>query len=279
MLPDESIESTDKTGSNNSDPLGEMPPQDSVQPTDAVVSETPAEKPDQTATRETQTPEGDSKTAPLVISTGTLFHPRFGTSHGEVNAGTAFAAKLPGKSQILIGSALHLFGPAGGLKTDIQPDKIATAWKKLVAEDCKSQNYFGEIQMQPIALTGARPHPQKSDIGDVAACKVTDATAIEALPLSQRIPSNGERVWLVSRLPGSRELMHPATVERLKDGWLQYSFVDHGITLKSTSGAPIVDRKGNVIAVHAGGTKKSGKMIGIGTPVVNFYPTLATLVQ
>ena len=73
--------------------------------------------------------------------------------------------------------------------------------------------------------------------------------------------------------------MHPAIVERLKDGWLQYSFVDHGITLKSTSGAPIVDRKGNVIAVHAGGTKKSGKMIGIGTPVVNFYPTLATLVQ
>ncbi|MDA7905165.1 serine protease, partial [Rhodopirellula sp.] len=217
--------------------------------------------------------------APLTISTGTLFHPRFGTSEGEVNAGTAFAAKLTGKSQILIVSALHLFGPAGGLKTNIQADKLTTAWKKLVVEDCKSQNYFGEIQMQPINLSGARPHPQKSAIGDIAACTVTDATAIKALPLSQRIPSNGERVWLVSKLPGSRELLHPATVERLDDGWLLYSFPDRSINLQSTSGAPIIDHKGQVVAVNASNAIKDGKTIGYGTPVVNFYPTLAALVQ
>ena len=281
MQPDESSEPTDKPNSNTSDPPGDAPDQASAEPTGDALSEPVKQEQSQGVTTgtTTTTPQGDAKLAPLVISTGTLFHPRFGTIQGEVNAGTAFAAKLAGRSQILVVSALHLFGPAGGLKTDIEPDKIATSWNKLVVEDCKSQNYFGEIQMQPITLPGARPHPQKSDIGDVAACKVTDATAIEALSLSQRIPSNGERVWLVSKLPGSRELMHPATVERMKDGWLQYSFSNPSITLKSTSGAPIVDQKGKVIAVHAGGTKKSGKTIGFGTPVANFYPTLATLVH
>jgi hypothetical protein len=220
-----------------------------------------------------------SKIAPLILSTGTLFHPRFGTIEGEVNAGTAFAAKLTGKSQTLILSALRLFGPAGGLKSNIEPDKLTTVWKKLVVEDCKTQNYFGEIQMQPINLSKARPHPKKSDLGDIAACKVHDDTAIKALPLSQRIPSNGERVWLVSKLPGSREFIHPATVERLHDGWLQYSFMNRDVDMKNTSGAPIIDHKGNVVAVNANITQTSGKMIGFGTPVVNFYPTLATLVQ
>ena len=220
-----------------------------------------------------------SKTEPLILSTGTLFHPRFGTSEGEVNAGTAFAAKLTGKSQILILSALNLFGPAGGLKANIAPDKLPTAWRKLVVEDCKTQNYFGEIQMQPINLSEARPHPQKSNLGDIAACKVKDATAIEALPLSQRIPSNGERVWLVSKLPGSRKFIHPATVEQLDEGWLRYSLVNLDIDAKSTDGAPIIDQKGKVIAVNAHITQKNGKTIGYGTPVVNFYPTLATLVQ
>jgi hypothetical protein len=220
-----------------------------------------------------------SKRVPLVLSTGTLFHPRFGTSEGEVNAGTAFAAKLTGKSQILILSALHLFGPAGGLKSNIEPDKLTTVWKKLVVEDCKTQNYFGEIQMQPINLSGAKPHPQKSDLGDIAACKVNDPTAIEALPLSQRVPSNGEHVWLVSKLPGSRELIHPATVEQLDNGWLRYSFVNRDIDMRSTGGAPIIDHKGKVVAVNANITQRSGKTIGYGTPVVNFYPTLATLVQ
>ncbi len=217
--------------------------------------------------------------APLILSTGTLFHPRFGTSEGEVNSGTAFAAKLTGKSQILILSALNLFGPAGGLKTNIEPEKLTTAWKKLVVEDCTTQNYFGEIQMQPLLLSGARPHPQKSELGDIAACKVNDATAIEALPLSQRIPANGERVWLVSKLPGQRELIHPATVERLDNGWLRYSFSNRNINLKNTGGSPVIDRAGKVVAVNADITKQRGKTIGYATPVVNFYATLAALVQ
>ncbi len=219
------------------------------------------------------------KSAPLILSTGTLFHPRFGTSEGEVNAGTAFAAKLTGKSQILILSALHLFGPTGGLKSNIEPDKLTTVWKKLVVEDCKTQNYFGEIQMQPLNLSGARPHPQESDLGDIAACKVNDATAIEALPLSQRIPSKGERVWLMSKLPGTRELIHAATVEQLDNGWLRYRFLNRDINIQNTGGAPIIDHQGKVVAVNANISQKNGKTIGYGTPVVNFYPTLAALVQ
>ena len=247
---------------------------------DDALSENPPRKngTTQSPTRAIGSVDG-SETAPLTLSTGTLFRPRFGTSEGEINAGTAFAAKLNGKSQVLILSALHLFGPSGGLKADIEPDQLATAWKKLIVEDCKTQNYFGEIRMQPINLIGAKPHPQKSELGDIAACTVKDATAMEALSLSQRIPSNGEHVWLLSKLPGSRGLLHAAVVERLDNGWLRYSLRNDNLNLKNTGGAPIVDHQGKVVAVNAKITQESGKSIGHGTPVVNFYPTLATLVQ
>jgi len=208
-----------------------------------------------------------------------LFRPRFGTSEGEVRAGTAFAAKLTGSSEILIVSALHLFGPAGGLKENIQADQLVTAWKRLIVEDCKSQNYFGEIGMQPIDLGTARPHPEKSDLGDIAICKVTDPAEMEALPLSQRIPSSNERVWLVSKVAGSGSLLHPATVERLKDGWLYYRFDDSSINLQAASGAPIIDHTGSVVAVNVNSTRKGGKTIGSGTPVLNFYATLVSRLQ
>ena len=212
---------------------------------------------------------------PLTISTGTLFRPRFGTSEGEARAGTAFAAKLKGKPETLIISVLHLFGPAGGLKTNIQADKLATAWKKLVLEDCKSQNHFGEIHMQPLTLAAARPHPENSELGDIAICKVMDATEIEALQLSQRVPANGERVWLVSKVIGSGSLIHAATVESLQNGWLLYSFDDRSINLQDSNGAPVIDRTGSVVAVNASITQEGSRKIGSGTPVCNFYRALA----
>ena len=55
--------------------------------------------------------------------------------------------------------------------------------------------------------------------------------------------------------------------------------MNRDIDTKSTDGAPIIDQKGKVVAVNAHITQKNGKTIGYGTPVVNFYPTLATLVQ
>ena len=189
-----------------------------------------------------------------------------------MSAGTAFAAKLTGKSQTLIITALNLFGPAGGLNTEINADRLATAWKKLIVEDCKSQNYFGEIEMQPVSLTDAQPHPKKSGLGDIAACTVIDATAIEALPLSQRIPATGERVWLVSKLPGVRELLHPATVERLADGWLRYTFTDRNISLKSTNGSPIVDYLGKLWRCMQAAERRMAKPL-IRNSVINFYPT------
>ena len=272
--PETEIGDLDSPQNANSDDSSVNPDEPVVKPDNKGNPPSTAEGTSGIANRQNQS---DKK--PLVISTGMLFRPRFGTSEGEVNAGTAFAAKLTGKSQTLIITALNLFGPAGGLNTEINADRLATAWKKLIVEDCKSQNYFGEIEMQPVSLTDAQPHPKKSGLGDIAACTVIDATAIEALPLSQRIPATGERVWLVSKLPGVRELLHPATVERLADGWLRYTFTDRNISLKSTNGAPIVDHLGKVVAVHAGSGKKDGKTIGSATPVINFYPTLAAQVQ
>jgi S1-C subfamily serine protease len=55
--------------------------------------------------------------------------------------------------------------------------------------------------------------------------------------------------------------------------------LNRDINIQNTGGAPIIDHQGKVVAVNANISQKNGKTIGYGTPVVNFYPTLAALVQ
>lgn len=215
-----------------------------------------------------------SGSQPVVIDSGMLFRPRFGTTSGEVDAGTAFAAKFLDRSGTFVISALHLFGPAGGLSQEIPSARISTAWQSLVLEDCKTQTYFGDVPMQAINLSQAKPLPETSAHGDVVACRVLNSDGMLPMPLSQRTPTAGQRVWLVSKVIGSREMVHAATVEGIQDGWLVYTYDTPRIELRATSGAPVVDEAGNVVAVNAGGGQDGGKTLGVGTPVNKFYAAL-----
>lgn len=83
----------------------------------------------------------------------------------------------------------------------------------------------------------------------------------------------GDRVWLVSEVIGSQSLVHSATVEGIQDGWLIYRF-DQPLELRATSGAPVVDALGEVVAINAGGGDDNGKTFGAGTPVTKFIDRL-----
>lgn len=226
-----------------------------------------------------------SNSVPISIDAGTLFRPQFITTDGIVVAGTAFSARSSGGGNVLVISALHLFGPAGGLPSDIPTQELPTRWTGMTLHDCLSETdpssgaevypIWDDVPITPIMIDRAKPLPQVSAHGDVVACSVGDVDGhqFKPLPLSMRTPQAGERVWLLARVSGSSRLAHAATVEGVDDGWLMYRF-DNQIELRATSGAPVIDQNGRVVGVNAGGGDSNGDTIGAGTPTSKFVGVL-----
>ena len=50
---------------------------------------------------------------------GFIFRPTFDTDEGEIRAGTAFPLRLPEHARPVIVTAMHLFGPGGGMSRDV----------------------------------------------------------------------------------------------------------------------------------------------------------------
>ncbi|MDG2223059.1 MAG: hypothetical protein P8L85_16885 [Rubripirellula sp.] len=216
-----------------------------------------------------------SSIRPPLVSDGMLFRPTIQTTNGVIDAGTAFAAEITGSSKTFLLTALHLFGPAGGLSQDMNPADVPRQWEALKLRDCKSRIEHDEVRIDPILLDQTQPLPNVSAQGDVAACAVEESGYLRLKPLkiSSSVLRPGEKVWLVSEVIGSQSLVHPAIVEGIEQGWAVYRF-DQAIELRATSGAPVVDGRGQVVAVHAGGGNEGGIVVGVGTPTSKFANVL-----
>ena len=218
-----------------------------------------------------------SSIRPPLVTDGMLFRPTIQTANGVIDAGTAFAATINGSSKTFVLTALHLFGPAGGLAQDMSPSQLPQQWEALKLRDCNSRIIHDDVGIDPVLLEETQPLPTVSAQGDVAACAVEESGFLRFRPLSisSNAPQPGEKVWLVSEVIGSSSLVHSAVVEGIEQGWAVYRF-DQPIELRATSGAPVVDGQGQVVAVHAGGGDEGGVVIGVGTPTSKFVNSLIT---
>lgn len=212
---------------------------------------------------------------PPIMRPGFLFRPTFETTHGAVDAGTAFAARASASSRPVVLSALHLFGPAGGLDSDIPAERVPTVWTGLSVSDCVTGQPRGRFEGRPIPLVGARPLPQSSSQGDVVAFQLNSAAGLQPLQIASSAPKAGAAVWLLAEALNRRGMTHAAHVVGIDDGWLLYRFDDYDLNLQATSGAPVVDNSGRVVAINAGGGREDGNNIGVGTPVSKFAALLA----
>ena len=57
---------------------------------------------------------------PPAVPDGFVFRPTFRTTQGEARAGTAFLIRIPECPALLLISAAHVLGPAGGLSESIR---------------------------------------------------------------------------------------------------------------------------------------------------------------
>lgn len=208
---------------------------------------------------------------PPVQALGAVADPIFRVGEEQLSAGHVFAASVPEGPDLVL-TALHLFGPAGGLPEDVPPETLpelvrSAQFRSLL--DAQSTT----TTLRALRIPEAAPMGEAGKAGDVAAF-VASELKLSPLTMAKRTPTAGEHLWLISELPGSMTAIHHAVSAGVQDGMLYYYF-DGPLELRGSSGAPVVDSAGQLVAINVGGSEdESGAAVGIGNPTQVFLPYL-----
>jgi len=215
---------------------------------------------------------------PPAVPDNCLFRPTFQTIYGDTTAGTAFAVQLPGQSRMIVVTALHLLGPDGGLQGEIQPRDVGRGVKSVVLQDLFDERREVDIGAEALIIPDAAPLGRPSKAGDIIAFWAPKEAKLRPLQLASRAPLEGERVWLAASLEGgapATQRLHGATVAGLGPfGDYVYEFDNPQLGLRATSGAPVLNSAGEVVAINLGGGSNFGKVFGSGNHVDRFRPFL-----
>ncbi len=217
------------------------------------------------------------------VPDGFVLRPTFQTTRGDAPAGTAFAITLPGRPRAILLSALHLLGESGGLKEDIPAKDVPGALKGVVVSDCFDRRRPPiRLGKEVVSIPDAASFPGPSKAGDIVAILVPTDVKLETRRLAAKMPAKGDRVWLAAEVfagaPKGRRL-HPARIDGTEAGYLLYVFEEADIELVGTSGGPVLNAAGEVVAIHlSGGKTPDGKLLGGGNPASRFRPILEAAV-
>lgn len=204
--------------------------------------------------------------APTAASAA-VCRPEFKVEGEALDAGTGFLVEADGRTFLV--SAQHLFGAGGGLAHEIP-------WQEMPARvSGVSCSGFSDGRVwtagPPLAIAGAAAGADLEAMNDISAFPITlDAESrSRTLRLATTPAKAGDTVWLVTRLlrgaPATR-LLHRAEVGRVTSGGtLLFVYEASEIEIQATSGAPIVNERGEVVGVNFGGLTREGRTIGIAT--------------
>jgi len=220
-----------------------------------------------------ETPAG-----PPTAATAVICRPTFSVDGQPLEAGTAFLLSTPTGPALV--TAQHLFGPAGGLDTDI-------AWSQMPARvsGAACRTLSGDAIWtagKPYAIEGAAPSAPTGPVRDMAAFAIDlngQAAPAPLTPAKGR-PARGDKVWLVAQVVAGAPrttLLHSAVVEGFEGDALVYVFDNPALELRATSGAPVVNAKGELVAINLGGGQQDGKLLGFGVGGPAVAAGLATI--
>jgi hypothetical protein len=214
---------------------------------------------------------------------GLIFRPTFETDEGEICAGTAFPLRLAGYPRPVVVTALHLFGPGGGMSREVPPGEIGEAVRRLRLDDCFAASRTILLESEPLVIPESAPFGKSGNAGDLAAFWAPIDEHLYCLEMSETKPVVGESVWLAAWLlrgaPKEQRLHRASVLETGDDGQLHYRFDNPNHFGQATSGAPIVNQAGQLVAINIGGYKSWGAFIGIGNPVNRFRKYLEAAAQ
>jgi hypothetical protein len=198
-----------------------------------------------------------------------IFRPSFIIDEGTFSAGTAFVCEYPEGSKQLLLTAHHLFGQGGGMESNLAWNEINDVVRLTVGlamDDSKTH----VICKKALPIPGARALDGNVVSSDIAAFELEFDKNRAAFKLASIAPKVGARVWLFCRQVGrtSAELV-PCTVTFSSATLLDYSVEQESFEITATSGAPVIDATGKVVAINIGGRQKGKKVVASGNPAAS----------
>ncbi|MFG1610172.1 serine protease [Actinoplanes sp. NPDC049265] len=208
---------------------------------------------------------------PPSVDLDAVFRPTFTTTEGEIDAGSGFLIRWP-DGPVLLLTAHHLLGTTGGMSREYTGAELAGVVTGVTAASVDDEN----IEVASSTMVDL-PEAVSSDVDirrDIAAFQVAGTSGATVLELAAAPPKPGDRVYLLAETdkPGSR--IYPA-VETAKRGtpYLQFEYDDE-VTLKATSGAPILNSDGKVVGINIGGDESKSPAEGHANSIETFVPLL-----
>lgn len=203
---------------------------------------------------------------PPTVPGDVVLKPTFMTGYDSFSGGTAFLCNVPGIEGTCLLTAQHLFGPACGLKRQFSWQEIPRIFVVATALSITEPTHFVTCS-NCIAIPGARALDNHGYNKDLAAYRLSMDQKPAALRLASARPKVGETVFLHARQRGKTTLeMLRAVVRKSSDSEFEYAFEDKQINLAGTSGAPVLNTAGEVVALNIGGGEEAGRFWGMGNP-------------
>lgn len=190
--------------------------------------------------------------------------PQFKLKGGkEFWAGTAFVARDKKDAPPVILTALHLFGPDGGLPKPIPSARLGAE----VVDVRLSAIEFLDIKAVGGAslISNGKPYTEKLDVsGDVAAFALKEGTP-DVLLLAEADPKKGAAVWILGdEFEGKppRMRLWPGKVDEAMPQGIEIVLADK-VNLRGFSGAPVVDAAGGVVGMVSCIGEKSARLVPV----------------
>lgn len=203
-----------------------------------------------------------------------IFKPTFITGHESFTAGTAFVCVTPdGQAEVLL-TAHHLLGSAGGFPAELEWDKI-NDFVRLTVGLSMDDPSIHIVSSSALRIPGAHALSKEGLANDIAAFKLDQDSTRAHLKLAITAPKSGDKLWLYGRQRGSDNLeLMPCRARASTELELDYEFTSNDIKLPGTSGAPVLNDKGQVVAINIGGVEHEGKLVGYGNPLASIVAHL-----
>lgn len=217
--------------------------------------------------------------AAVPAAASVVFQPHFETTHGDIHAGKAFVISTKACGAVVL-SAYHLFGELGGLKVPIPVAELTPSIKSIVLNHIATGKSVFKIAGASVTPPGAaaccESDAPMTGVGDVFAFRTKTDLSSVAMAVSDKSAKKGDRLHMLTSVMGGARTEFDAVVVGMVDGYLQYQIVTPGFVGRATSGAPLLDADGRVVAINLGGWNddKTGATFGIGNPATAWLGAL-----
>jgi len=163
----------------------------------------------------------------------------------EIAAGSAYLAVHPRTGANILCSALHLLGPAGGMKRQLSLSEVNQRIQTVYA-----LNNNGSIKVMAAGLAtksgyASREDEEFSAMYDFVAYKVTKRTSATPFRFATSDPRIGETVWVLG------PVSYSARVAAYKPDGL-YLETSGNPQFRGYSGGPIINARGEIVASLVG---------------------------